>query len=264
VSEIFDKISFSKALLRLLRFETKPSTINLFEKPIEVPDELSATTLIEEIFVSRDYLFNSKKENPTIIDLGGHVGLSVIFFKLTYPNSEIYVLEPSPSNAAMLKRNVKSWGFKNVIVLEKAVTEQKGQVTFYISNTDSMANTATERRMVLNDTCVKTQVESITLDSLVEFYGIKEIDFLKVDIEGSEVGALKGAGDSLNKVNSFFIEYHGGGLKNTNRLGDLLSILEESDFEFVVSDAVSTINRLPFTFSSLDHPFSLKIQGRKQ
>jgi hypothetical protein len=52
--------------------------------------------------------------------------------------------------------------------------------------------------------------EPVTIDNLVETINVEEITLLKIDVEGAEVLALKGAINTLNKkmVKNMLIEYH--------------------------------------------------------
>jgi FkbM family methyltransferase len=48
-----------------------------------------------------------------------------------------------------------------------------------------------------NEKLIKKRVRTVTIDSLVETHNIDEISLLKIDVEGSEVSALKGAVNTL-------------------------------------------------------------------
>jgi hypothetical protein len=65
-------------------------------------------------------------------------------------------------------------------------------------------------------------VRTVTIDNLVETTGINEISLLKIDIEGAEVLALKGAINTLTqkKIKNMIIEYHS--LENYNYIIKLL------------------------------------------
>jgi hypothetical protein len=125
-----------------------------------------------------------------------------------------------------------------------------------------MANTSTERRLNLNDSCEKINVEGITLDEICSH--LEEIDFLKIDIEGSELDALKGGCQTLKKVKKMFIEYHGGAMKEGNELAKILAILDENQFKYHIADAVSSSLKMPFANKSNEEAFSLKIFAVKK
>jgi FkbM family methyltransferase len=62
----------------------------------------------------------------------------------------------------------------------------------------------------------KRVVRTVTIDNLVGTTGVNEISLLKIDIEGAEVLALKGAINTLTqkKIKNMVIEYHS--LENYN------------------------------------------------
>lgn len=47
---------------------------------------------------------------PVIIDGGGNIGLSAIWFALSFPQARILVLEPESENFRLLSRNVAPYG----------------------------------------------------------------------------------------------------------------------------------------------------------
>ena len=51
-------------------------------------------TLKREIWGEDIYSFNSEKDSPLIIDIGAHIGISVLYFKSIYPNDIFRSLVP--------------------------------------------------------------------------------------------------------------------------------------------------------------------------
>src|SRR6478752_2497070 len=50
--------------------------------------------LFREIFMRGDYYFESDNAQPTIIDCGSNIGISVLFFKRLFPQCRIIAFEP--------------------------------------------------------------------------------------------------------------------------------------------------------------------------
>ena len=59
-----------------------------------------------EIFIGRGYDFACSHDSPLILDCGGNIGLSVVWFKQRYPKSRVMVFEADPSIAEVLKSNM--------------------------------------------------------------------------------------------------------------------------------------------------------------
>lgn len=74
---------------------------------IITPDYTEFFPLFRDIFIRKDYYFETKSSSPYIIDGGGNIGMSVLFFKYLYPSSRIAVFEPSPSIFEVLKKNIE-------------------------------------------------------------------------------------------------------------------------------------------------------------
>ena len=69
----------------------------------------------EEFNILKDEIFNKEIYNvtinpgvtsPTIFDLGAHIGLSVLYFKIKYPNSRIVAFEPNSNIFPILQENI--------------------------------------------------------------------------------------------------------------------------------------------------------------
>ena len=73
------------------------------------------------------------------------------------------------------------------------------------------------------------KVDTVLLDDLINGH---EVDFLKMDIEGSESDVICHS-NKLKKVNEMFIEYHSF-VDCDQRLGDLLSCLTENGFRYYI------------------------------
>lgn len=159
-------------------------------------------------------------ENTTIIDAGANMGIYTILFSHLFPKSKIISIEASPVIFDKLQLNCKlnnlhTAGY-NLFLINKAVSDKDGMETeFYESHSMSTICkeflTSISNSIIINDEELsKKIVRTVTIDSLVEIHNIDKISLLKMDIEGSEVSALKGAVNTLNKkmIKNLLIEYH--------------------------------------------------------
>jgi hypothetical protein len=85
----------------------------------------------------------------------------------------------------------------------------------------------------------KRVVRTVTIDNLVGTTGINEISLLKIDIEGAEVLALKGAINTLTqkKIKNMVIEYHS--LENYNYI---IKLLEEEELGYTIINSQERYN----------------------
>ena len=68
-------------------------------------------------------------EPRVVVDLGSNIGLSILFFRLRFPDAEIYGVEPDPTAFDLLQRNVGGLG--GVTVRQAAVGDHGGAATFW-------------------------------------------------------------------------------------------------------------------------------------
>src|SRR6476646_1400445 len=147
-------------------------------------------------------------ENETFVDVGANVGSYSLRIANDYRNKGVRVIaiEAHPENYRALCRNIEINGFKNVKAINKAVSDHKGIVTMYErfhienrvrSDFYSLCDTFLHENNFIRPDGKSLQVEGDTLDSIL---ANNEVDVMKIDIEGAEVLALKGAANTLKQL----------------------------------------------------------------
>lgn len=144
----------------------------------------------DEVQFLRTYI----NETSTCFDVGGNIGFFSMFFAQLASRGNVHVFEPIPLNAALIKTNLILNGFKNIHLNECAVGEKKDQVRFSVSKDSAYS--------AIKDTGRKQEAESIqvpiiSLEEYVQEHEIKQIDVMKVDVEGAEELVIDGAKDLL-------------------------------------------------------------------
>lgn len=114
--------------------------------------------------------------------------------KQAWPNVKVLAVEPLASNIAWQSCN----GFPYGYLLHAALGSEVGTQLLYLDSDQTNGHRCASLDKV-HSKCVKetTQVEVYTLDHLSKTYGIFHNAFLWLDIEGSELAALQGAGHLL-------------------------------------------------------------------
>ncbi len=139
----------------------------------------SDLAILKEIFLDDEYDVSLNCEPDIIFDLGSNVGLSVIYFKLKYPNSKIYCFEPDPATYQKLRKNTLQ--FFNIFLFSVAVSDMVEEAKFYISES-SMSSSLVERERGQKFIFVKNN----TLDNIMKENKLTHVDLLKFDVEGAE------------------------------------------------------------------------------
>lgn len=151
------------------------------------------------------------KKGNVVLDIGANIGYyTLIFAKLVGKDGKVFAFEPDPTNFALLKKNVEINGYKNVILVQKAVSNKTGKLKLYLSED----NLGDHRIYNSHDDRKSVKIEAIRLDDYFKDYDGK-IDFIKMDIQGAEGGAIQGMLNLLkkNKLVKIISEFWPWGLK---------------------------------------------------
>ncbi len=229
----------------------KPGETDFLGYRINYTDFHSLSVEYREIFKNQVYHFETNKKSPIIFDGGGCIGISILYFKNIYPESQITVFEPDPGMSKLLRNNVKRNKIDGIRVVEKALHSKEGLVNF---RGGSDAGKLSEEGI---DKIYTTRLSN---------YIHSEVDFLKLNVEGSELNVLI----DLHEQNKFkyipqlCLEWHSFTRQKQN-LDKVLSILERNDYKYFVSHFNHKINpllRSP-TRMKRDSQFYLLIHAKK-
>lgn len=178
---------------------------------------------------------------PTIFDIGAFHGDVVAAYRTLFPEATIYCFEPFNDSFGVLKR--RFIGDQYIKLFRLAVCNKTGVEEFFVNNvvaTNSLLpRPIALRRYYPKNSGMKmlTEVHTTSLDDFLEIEEeVDEIDILKLDIQGGELMALRGAEKTLRhkKVSLIYIEimfvphYEGGAL--FNELWDFLRDFKYSLF----------------------------------
>ncbi len=137
---------------------------------------------------------NEVKNGDVVLDIGSHIGYyTIMFSKLVGNKGKVYAFEPNPNNFAILKKNVELNNCKNVVLVQKAVSNKTGKVNLYFDEEFEISSRTYNPH---NKRYKHIEVDSIKLD---DYFNNTKIDFIKMDIEGSECNAVEGMTNLLNK-----------------------------------------------------------------
>jgi FkbM family methyltransferase len=193
-------------------------------------DYNSLIFLFDEIFLNDQYYFKARSTEPTIIDCGANIGLSVLFFKSLYPQSKIVAFEPDNSTFSILENNVKSNCLQDVHLRNQALTGYPGKVEVYHDLARPYPGSVALTTVKTDRSAIRGVAESVLLSDHI----CHEVDFLKMDIEGAEFDVIKELSSSrkLGLVREMAIEYHHHLIPEQDKLSTMLSILEDAGFGY--------------------------------
>lgn len=162
------------------------------------------------------------KPGATVIDCGAHIGtLAMTAADIVGANGKVIACEMHPRTFSYLARNVSDNKYKNVTPIHTAIGDVVGTVSItdeYVSD----INHITETKGVLS-------VPMTTIDSLAK--DLPTIDLIKLDVEGYELQALRGAKETLTRTHAVYVE---AAPRNFARYGytlrDILILLQKASF----------------------------------
>lgn len=216
------------------RFKAGQAT--LFGKNFWFSDNHGFLHSLEEVFKDQVYKFNSKNKDPFIIDAGANIGLSVAYFKQQYPNATIIAFEPDHKIFELLQKNVSALGYSQVELRNAAAWIEDTELTFF-SEGSLAGSTEVDFLNTANSYTVKAE-------RLKSWLANKDIDFLKIDIEGAENTVLFDLEEELPRVNHLFLEYHSIAGKE-QMLGEMLRLIKKAGFRYHIKTASDPM-RFPF------------------
>lgn len=137
------------------------------------------------------------RKGSVFIDVGASMGyFSLLASKVVGSEGRVVAVEPSSRDFTRLVDNGNINNLQNMSVHRLAVTDTDDQtVKLMVANEErSSLNTlgSTFSFKGLEKETVE-EVRTVTIDTLVQKENLEHVDFIKLDIEGSELVALKGA-----------------------------------------------------------------------
>jgi FkbM family methyltransferase len=179
------------------------------------------------------------KEGDRVVDVGAHIGrYTIIASKMVGSKGKVIAIEAHPANHEILKQNIALNKLDNVITLNYAVHSRKTMVKLYEPGQEegfTIYNTIMTDRTLTSKNQKYIEVKADTLDSLLLENGIKEVNWIKIDVEGAEYEVLTGASNILsdNKDISCLIEIHNLGYENKNFYSPIIQLLESRNYKLL-------------------------------
>lgn len=184
---------------------------------------------VDEVFMSDFYKFNSENKKPVIIDCGANIGLSVLYFKHTHPEAVIYAFEPDTKNYNYLAENVKSYGWEKCVFIYKQLVSDTAGFEYFEELGNAGSKIVSENAQNNNT----TKIEKIRLKDFLTELNCK-IDFLKLDIEGSEFDVIPDLKELYPIIQKMYIEFHSD-VNNFPEMYDYIQKHLGNDYDFQIS-----------------------------
>jgi FkbM family methyltransferase len=212
----------------------------ILDYKVNYSDPLTFFYEFMDIFKYRIYHFESTKRSPFIIDAGSCIGLSILYFKHIHPESRIIGFEPDPKIYRILHDNMAANKLSGLKLINAALSSDEGEHTFYVDGSDGGS-------LVFNSNKESIRMKTQKLSRYIN----EPVDFLKINIEGSELEVLTEISHKLSLVNEIVLEYHMFDTDNQD-LHKILDLLNRHGFMYMINDFDSSTNPMTKT------PFRMK------
>lgn len=195
--------------------------------PLELFDKLVFLSLVHD--------------GDVVIEVGAHRGeYTVLLSNIVGPSGHVHAFEPVSSNMKALVETVRrKQHFRNTTLHECAVSDESGPAVMQLPVESSKMGALRRHENCgawVGDVATEN-VRMTTLDDFMAAHNLKKVNLVKLDVEGAELLALKGASDLLSAHQPIlYLEFHrifaGSFNYDSAELADFLCTLGYSHFRF--------------------------------
>lgn len=172
------------------------------------------------------------------LDIGANIGYFSLLAANNEPTSKIISFEPVKYLFQKLEENISINNFKNITAVNVAAGDINEEKELFISASDNLGMSSFQQPE--NYSGKKEKVKVITIDSWFKTARLSKVDLVKLDVEGSELAALKGMQEVLQNFKPLVIaEINPETLGSFNLTpADIYSYLNKLNFDsYFISEA---------------------------
>jgi len=177
-------------------------------------------------------LAQNLKKGMVCFDIGANIGYyTLLESKIVGEEGKVIAIEPSPVNFTQLQKNIQNEKANNVELYQMAGGDQNGTIKFLLDPHSNLS------RIILNeDSKPEGEIVDVPvkkLDSFLDEFSIKKLDFIRMDVEGYEFNILEGMRNSIKKFRPMIqMEVHTNILGN-KKTQNLLEWLMSEKYEII-------------------------------
>lgn len=237
--------SVASALLRNVLLRNHIITVNGVQYYLSDERLESLVTLFTE-YEKYVWKYFKPATGDVFIDVGAHVGKYTLqVARIVGNNGLVIALEPHPGNYHALLKGIRLNGFKNIVALNVAAWDRDCKLKLFIH--DAAVHHSTKIDLGLG----YVEVKARAIDQVIEELGVKQVDWIKIDVEDAEMEVLKGLKKTLVKyAPRLIIEVQWKNLK------EVLKLME--NYHYVVKPIAGEQNRkAKWGYFYCEPPFNL-------
>ena len=165
-------------------------------------NETSRAVFITGLYEPNEFFLLSQVLRPgmTFVDAGANMGLYTLFAaRKIGERGVVLAIEPSTRECQRLLKNVAVNSLSNVRVLQNAVSDSHSEVDLLVAEDARSGHNTLGAFAYDTSLATRESVHAERLDDIVQREGLSRVDIIKLDIEGAELRALKGAVGILDR-----------------------------------------------------------------
>ena len=165
-------------------------------------------------------------------DIGSNIGQYAIYAATKHKKSNVYAFEPSPSNLVVLSRNISvNHLSKKISIVPFGLTNKKNKF-FFMNESKFEEGSAMHNLDEYKRSKFQYKVFGTSLKNLIENKTLRIPNYIKIDVDGSELDVLQSFGNYLKnrKIKGLFIELD---LSDKKKYKSCLNILKSYNFKLI-------------------------------
>lgn len=166
------------------------------------------------------------KPGDTVLDIGANIGFyATILSDIVGEKGKIHCFEPDTTNFNHLKKTTSS--YKNIIINNKAVGPKTEKLKIYTSKELNVDH----RTYKPEEYDKESEIDAVSIDDYLKG---EKVDFIKMDIQGFEMEAIKGMKETLknNPKAKMISEFWPYGLRKAgSSVTDYYKLLQDLNFK---------------------------------
>ena len=151
----------------------------------------------------RDLLKQIVKPNDVFIDIGANIGYFSLLIAHHFPSAKVISFEPVADPFKKMNENISLNNIENIITVNAAAGEVNEEKELFVSAPDNLGMSSFQQPE--NYSGYKEIVKVVSIDEWFKRSGLSKIDIVKLDIEGSELAALRGMKEVLQNCRPLLI-----------------------------------------------------------
>lgn len=156
-------------------------------------------------FGAEYFRYGRPAPGSVVFDLGANVGLvTYALSRAVETEGRVLSFEPDPTSLEYLARNVQRHDLANVEIVEAAIANVCGTLSFFAEGTITSGLASTRKEAVMTKSLGSVvDCEAITLSDAFERHGTPS--WIKMDIEGAEIDVLEHSREILKAAKPFLV-----------------------------------------------------------